>query len=276
MPRAIAPRLTSSAIINVMLQAAQKAASGLLRDFGELAHLQVSQKGPGNFVSAADKRSEKILIEALRKAHPTYSFLTEETGVIEGEDTTHRWIIDPLDGTTNFLHGNPHFCISIALEVHGEVTAGLIHDPLRDEFFWAEKGVGAYLNNTRLRTSGRAKLSECILGVGIPSVAYGNTPLFLRQMQHLAPRVAGVRCSGSGALDIAYVAAGRLDAYWEGDISPWDMAAGVIIAREAGVTVTDVTGGPDPLGANSILTANPKLHATLAPFIEASMGAAKG
>lgn len=247
---------TRSPIINVMSTAIFKAARRLTRDFGELEHLQVSRKSLGDFVSSADLAVEKVLIEELSRARPGFSFLLEESGVREGKDPNHRWIIDPLDGTTNFLHGVPHFSISVALEKQGEITAGIVYNPITDEMFWAEKGGGAYVNQRRLRVSGRKNLDECLVATGTPYGAHGDTPEFLRMIKNVMPFIAGIRRFGSAALDLAYVAAGRFDAYFEKDISPWDVAAGIIIVKEAGGTVSEISGKDDIFNNKNILAAN--------------------
>ena len=250
-----------SALLNVMTAAAEKVGRSLVRDFGEVENLQVSRKGPADFVSAADKKVEKMLVEALTKARPRYGFILEEQGRIEGEDTCNTWIIDPLDGTTNFLHGIPHFAISIGLERDGELFAGVVYSPVTDEMFWAEKGSGAYLNGQRIRVAGRHDLSECIFATGIPFK--GDDRLhkeFLGQLGLIMACSAGVRRFGSAALDLCWVAAGRYDGYWETGLHPWDLAAGIVIAREAGCIVTDIEGKPDMLANGRILCANDRLH----------------
>lgn len=224
-----------SPIMNVMLRAVEKASKSLIRDFGEVEQLQVSVKGPGDFVSAADKRSEKILFEELQKARPDFSFLMEEGGEVKGADSEYRWIIDPLDGTTNFLHGIPHWCINLALEKNGEIVAALTYDPIKDESFRAEKGSGAFMRNKRLRVSGRRDLNIAVIGGGGPLLSRAMAQSdFMRQLKAVLCQTAGFRRSGSAALDLAYVAAGRLDAYWETGLNPWDVAAGALIVREAG------------------------------------------
>ena len=262
---------TRSPIINVMAGVAHKAARGLLRDFGEVEHLQVSQKGPADFVSEADRRAENILREELSRARPGFGFLLEESGEIEGEAGAPRWLIDPLDGTTNFLHGIPHFAISIGLEQDGEVTAGVIYDPVRDEMFWAEKNLGSYVNRRRLRVSGRAKLQEAVLATGIPFGARGGKQEFLAVMAPVMEQTAGVRRFGSAALDLAYVAAGRYDAFWEFGLAPWDVAAGIIIVREAGGFVSEVGGGPGMLYGDSILAGNDRLHGPVGDLLRGAL-----
>ena len=254
---------TRSALINVMSRAADKAARGLRRDFGEVEQLQVSVKGPGNFVSTADHKAEKVLRQELQHGRPDYSFLMEESGAIAGSDTEHRWIVDPLDGTTNFLHGLPHFCISIALERAGEIVAGVVFDPIQDEQFWAEKGQGAFLNDRRLRVSSRRQLNHALIATGTPYIEReidGNRERYLRQLGRVMHSVADVRRLGAAALDLAYVAAGRFDGYWEYGLSSWDVAAGILLVREAGGYVSEPAGSGDPLTSGNVLAANDHLH----------------
>jgi myo-inositol-1(or 4)-monophosphatase len=249
-----------SAIINVMVQAARKGARTLVHDFNEVEQLQVSQKGPADFVSEADRRAERTLRRELEKVRPDYGFLLEEGGEVAGRDATHRWIVDPLDGTTNFLHGIPHFAISIGLERSGEVVAGVVYDPLRDEMFWAERGAGAFLNDRRLRVSARRNMQEAIFATGIP---FGERPGKAEMLAALPPmmeRTAGVRRFGCASLDLAYVAAGRYEGFWEFGLSPWDVAAGIVVVREAGGFVTDLEGRPNALYADSIVAGNGQLH----------------
>jgi myo-inositol-1(or 4)-monophosphatase len=249
-----------SAVINVMEAAARKASRGLIRDFGEVEQLQVSEKGPADFVTEADRRAEAILTEELRKARPTFGFLREESGEIVGDDPDSRWIIDPLDGTTNFLHGIPHFAISIALEQSGELVAGIVYDPLRDEMFWAEKGVGAYVNRKRLRVSARPKLGNAVFATGIPFGQRRGKTAFMVMLAAVMERTAGVRRLGAASLDLAYLAAGRYDAFWEVGLSPWDVAAGIVLVREAGGLISDIKGGATMLYGASIVAANERLH----------------
>jgi myo-inositol-1(or 4)-monophosphatase len=249
-----------SPTLNVMITAARKAGRSLVRDFGEVEQLQVSIKGPANFVSAADHRAEEIIFRELSKARPGYGFLMEERGEIEGADKTHRWIVDPLDGTTNFLHSNPLFAISIGLEREGQLVAGVIYNPAADELFTAEKGKGAYLNDRRLRVAARTSLSDALVTTGIPHRGREGHPRFLKEMELLMREVAGIRRTGSAALDLAYVAAGRFDAYWEHNLKPWDLAAGVVIVREAGGFVSDLQGGDKFLQSGDVLAANATLH----------------
>lgn len=234
-----------SANLNVMMRTARRAGRALLKDFGEVENLQVSQKGPGDFVSRADRNAEEIVRTALREARPTYGFLGEEGGEEEGEDPTRRWIVDPLDGTTNFLHGMPHWAVSIALEHKGQVVAGVIYDPVKDELFHAEKGEGAWMNEHRIRVSGRIRMIECVFSTGLPFGGRADLPETLRDLARILPTCAGVRRWGAAALDLAYVAAGRYDGFWERGLNPWDMAAGLVIVREAGGIVEPLDAGGD-------------------------------
>jgi len=260
-----------SPVLNVMANAALKAARGLIRDFGEVEQLQVSVKGPGDFVSNADLRAERTLRNELNRARPGYGLLFEEGGAEEGSDEHHRWIVDPLDGTTNFLHGIPHFAISIALERDGEIVAGLVYEPTRDEMFWAEKGVGAYPNDRRLRVSARRQLGEAVIGTGIPFRGRGDHPSYLATLGAVMGATAGVRRLGAAALDLAYVAAGRYDGFWEFGLSAWDLAAGILLIREAGGYVSDLAGGHDMLGSGDVIAANAHLHLPLAALVKDSM-----
>ncbi len=250
-------------LMNVMTAAAMKAARGLKRDFGEVAMLQVSRKGPADFVSAADKKSEKVLFEELLHARPGYSFKMEEGGIVEGKDKTHVWHIDPLDGTTNFLHGIPHFAISIGLERDGQMVAGLVYNPVTDEMFIAEKGQGAYLNNQRLRVAQRTDIREAVVVCGIPHLGRGDHKLFMAEMAHVMAHAAGVRRYGAAALDLAYVAAGRFDIYWERGLSSWDMAAGAVLVREAGGYVGDIAGRDGFMESGDILAGNETMQKEL-------------
>jgi len=245
-----------SALLNVMIAASRKAARALKRDFGEVEKLQVSLKGPGNYVTAADKRAEETLYAELSKARPGYSFLGEEGGRREGADKSHTWIVDPLDGTMNFLHGIPQFAISIALEREGTLVAGLVYNPVSDETFVAERGKGAFLNDSRIRVAARRELSTALIACGIHHVGRGDIPLNRKEIAKLQGQVAGMRAHGSAALDLAWVAAGRLDAYWERAIHAWDMAAGIVLVREAGGFVTDLSGGDAMLAKGEIVAGN--------------------
>ena len=254
-----------SANLNVMVKAADKAAKRLRRDFGEIEKLQVSKKGPADFVSAADLKAEKIIREELAKARPDYGFLMEESGVIEGRnnDVDKRWIVDPLDGTSNFLHGLPHWSISIALEERGQIVAGVIYDPIKNELFQAEKGAGAFLNDRRIRVSSRRRLDECLVATGAPYLGHGNRDIFLREADLVMGATAGIRRWGTASLDLAYVAMGRYDGFWERGLSPWDVAAGVIILREAGGMVSEIAGKALRLNSPSILAGNEHTQFTM-------------
>lgn len=249
-----------SALLNVMVDAARKAGRGLARDFGEVENLQVSVKGPGDFVSAADRKAEDVIRDALEKARPGYGFLMEESGTTEGADKTHRWIVDPLDGTTNFLHGIPHFAISIALEREGVLVAGVIHNPVTNELYVAERGKGAFLDGRRLRVAARHELQRALFATGIPHIGQSDHGLFLRQLSAVMARVSGVRRNGAAALDLAYVAAGRFDAFWERGLNPWDVAAGMVIVREAGGFVTDFDGDQNVFTSGDVVAGNESMH----------------
>lgn len=251
---------TQSALLKVMSDAARKAARGLTRDFGELGELQVSKKGAADFVSAADLKAEQTLFEELAKARPGYSFLGEERGLIEGTDKTHTWIVDPLDGTTNFLHAIPHFAVNIALRREGAVVAAVTFNPITNELFWAEKGKGCFVNDRRLRVAARTRLDEAVLATGIPFLGHGQHAKFLKELHQISQRVAGVRRFGSAALDLAFVAAGRFDGYWERDLGPWDLAAGTLLVTEAGGKVTAADGGEEVIDGGTACAANLDLH----------------
>lgn len=259
-----------SALINVMVAAARKAARALKRDFGEVENLQVSLKGPANFVTAADRRAEETLRAELKKARPGYSFLGEESGKHEGTDQTHTWIVDPLDGTTNFLHGIPQFAISIGLERSGTVVAGVIYNPITDELFTAERGKGAFLNDKRLRVAARKGLADAVIACGLPHRGRGDLELGLRELGAVQDKVAGLRRFGAAALDLAFVAAGRIDGYWERNISPWDIAAGMIIVREAGGFVTDLDNGDAMYTKKHIVAGNETIHRELRTSLKAA------
>ena len=255
-----------------MVNAARKASVRLKRDYGEVDQLQVSRKGPSDFVSAADTRTERILHEELKRARPNFGFLMEEAGAESGEDPDRRWIIDPLDGTTNFLHGIAHFAISIALEEHGEITAGIVFEPIQEQMFTAEKGGGAYLNDRRIRVSSRTALANAIFATGIPFQGRGDHPRFLKQLEAVMAVSAGVRRFGTASLDLAYVAAGRFDGFWEETLQPWDIAAGIILVREAGGFVTDLEAGAKMLESGNIVAANTGLHESLAELVSSANG----
>ena len=255
--------MARSALLNVMLRAATKAARSLTRDFGEVEQLQVSRKGPADFVSLADRRSEEIIRAELERARPGYGFLMEESGESRGADAQHRWIVDPLDGTTNFLHGIPLFAISIALETQGRIQAGLIYNPVMDELFTAERGGGAFLNDRRIRVAGRSQLAEAVVATGTPHIGRGDAGGFLREVGALMPEVAGIRRNGAAALDLAWVAAGRFDGFWERGLSPWDVAAGMLLVREAGGFVSDLGGGDAIMERGDIVAGNETMHRQL-------------
>lgn len=255
--------MARSALLNVMVQAAFKAGKSLARDFGEVQNLQVSLKGPGDYVSQADRKAEKIIREELMKARPTYGFLGEESEEIIGTDGAHRWIVDPLDGTTNFLHGIPCFAISIALERNGEIVAGVVLNPATDELFTAERGGGAFLNDRRLRVAARKNLSDAVIGCGVPHLGDGNHGKFLIELRHVMGEVAGVRRLGSASLDLAYVAAGRFDGFWERGLSAWDIAAGILLIREAGGYATDLDGSNAMLESGTVVAGNEYIHKAL-------------
>lgn len=249
--------MAASALINVMSTAARKAARSLVRDFGEVEQLQVSVKGPANFVSAADHKAEDVIFKELSRARPQYGFLMEERGEIEGADKSHRWIVDPLDGTTNFLHGIPLFTISIGLEREGQLVAGLVYNPIADEMFTAEKGKGAFLNDKRrLRVAARKSLGDAVIATGIPHRGRPGHPRFLDEMETVMAEVAGIRRTGSAALDLAWTAAGRFDGYWERNLKPWDLAAGIVILREAGGIVTDLEGTTKMMEKGDVIAGN--------------------
>jgi myo-inositol-1(or 4)-monophosphatase len=249
--------------MNVMIAAARKTARALTRDYGEVENLQVSRKGPSDFVSSADIKAEKTLFEELSKGRPGYGFVMEERGVVEGTDKTNRWLVDPLDGTTNFLHGIPHWAVSIALEREGVLIAGVIYNPVRDELFWAEKGAGAYLNDKRLRVAGRSDLRDALFATGTPFHGKPGHDVFLKEMERVIAKSAGIRRWGAASLDLAYVAAGRFDGYWERHLNVWDIAAGAVLVREAGGAVIEPDGA-DFMKTGAILAAN----TALAPLLQ--------
>ncbi len=250
----------NSANINILVKTCRNAAKVLIRDFGELEHLQVSLKGPGDFVTASDKKVEKIIIEELQKARPNYSILSEEIGEIKN-DSEFKWIIDPIDGTSNFLHGIPHFAISIGLEYNGEIICGIIYDPIKDEMFIAEKGNGSYMNNKRLRVSARTKLKDCIIFSGGPRFNSENKELVFEEYKKISAKVhTAIRKFGSASLDLAYVAAGRCDGFWQRDLNYWDIAAGIILVKESGGFITDFNGDHKYLENKTLLAANSKIN----------------
>jgi myo-inositol-1(or 4)-monophosphatase len=259
-----------SALLNVMISAARKAGRALKRDFGEIEKLQVSMKGPANFVSAADRRAEETLYAELAKARPGYGFLGEEGGPREGADKTHTWIVDPLDGTTNFLHGIPQFCISIGLEREGTIVAGVIYNPANEELYVAERGKGAFLNDQRIRVAARRRLADAVIACGLPHIGRGDIALGQRETAAVQDKVAGLRRFGAAALDLAWVAAGRLDGYWERDLKPWDLAAGVIMVREAGGFVSDYDGADEMLAKGQIVAGNETVQKELLRLLKAA------
>ena len=251
--------MANSPAMTMMIRAAEKASRALLRDFNEVEHLQVSRKGPSDFVTAADKRSEKILFEELKKARPDYSFMMEESGQIKGNDPDHVWIIDPLDGTHNFMHGVPHWSISMALERKGEIICALVYDCAKDEMFTAEKGGGAFLRNRRLRVSGRKDLESCMVNFGQPYGTKEDRARFFKEQEAVAA-VVMTRRFASAALDLAYVAAGRIDGYWERNLKPWDAAAGYLLVKEAGGTVTSIENDDNPIYSGNLVAGNQQVH----------------
>ena len=256
----------TSPTLNIMIAAARKAARALARDFGEVENLQVSRKGPSDFVSSADLKAEKTLFEELSRARPGYGFLMEERGAVEGTDQSHRWIVDPLDGTTNFLHGIPHFAVSIGLEREGVLAAGVIYNVARDELFWAEKGQGAYLNDKRLRVTARGDMRDALFATGAPYHGRPGQDVFLVEAGRVIAASAGIRRMGAASLDLAYVAAGRFDGFWERDLNPWDVAAGAVLVREAGGFAKEIDGG-DFLQTGAIVAANERLLTLLTKTI---------
>jgi myo-inositol-1(or 4)-monophosphatase len=260
--------MPASALMNVMVGAARKAGRSLARDFGEVEQLQVSLKGPANFVSAADTRAEEILHKELVRARPGYGLLLEEHGEVEGADRTHRFIVDPLDGTTNFLHGIPLFAISMALERDGELVAGLIYNPASNEMFTAERGKGAFLNDRRIRVAARTELADCVIVTGIPHRGKSGQELFLKEMQAVMANSVGIRRTGAAALDLAWVAAGRFDGFWERNLRPWDLAAGIVILREAGGFVSDADGKDKMLATGSVVAGNETIQRTLLKLLK--------
>ncbi len=251
--------MQGTANLNLMIKAARRAGKSLVKDFREVENLQVSTKGPGDFVSKADREAERMIKEDLMGARPTYGWLGEETGADEGADPTRRWIVDPLDGTTNYLHGMPHWAISIALEHKGEIVSAVVFDAAKDEMFWAEKGSGAWMNDRRLRVSGRRALHEAVFATGVPFGAKKTLPATLADLARLMPACAGVRRWGAASLDLAYVAAGRFDGYWERELKAWDIAAGILLVKEAGGMVSAIRDGDDMLEKGAVVCANDPL-----------------
>ncbi|MCV3271231.1 inositol monophosphatase family protein [Roseobacter sinensis] len=259
--------MVGSANLNIMIKAARRAGRALVKDFREVENLQVSMKGAGDFVSRADLNAETLIKEDLMGARPTYGWLGEEGGGAEGQDPTRRWIVDPLDGTTNFLHGLPHWAVSIALEHKGQIVAGVVFDPAKDEMFFAEKGAGAWMNESRLRVSGRSKMIEALFATGLPFGGRSDLPETLTEMARVAPACSGIRRWGAAALDLAYVAAGRYDGYWERRLNAWDIAAGLIILREAGGLAEPIEPEKDIVADGTIICANEALFSPLAKLV---------
>ena len=260
--------MARSALINVMVSAARKAGRSLVRDFGEVEKLQVSRKGPADFVSSADRKAEEIVRDELEKARPGYSFLGEEGGESHGADPQHRWIVDPLDGTTNFLHGIPLFSVSIALERQGRLQAGIVLNPITDELYSAERGAGAFLNDRRIRVSARSNFAEAVVGTGIPMMGHGDHGQYLKDLAKVMASSAGVRRCGSAAIDLAWVAAGRFDAFWERNLSPWDFAAGTLLVREAGGFVSTASGREKAMEHGDIVAGNEAIHRHLVGLLK--------
>ncbi len=269
--------MAQSGVITVMERAARKAGGKLRRDFGEVEHLQVSRKGPADFVSRADKQAEATLVEELRRARPDWGFLLEEGGEIEGAEGKPRWVVDPLDGTSNFLHGIPHFAISIGVQdakpdgTWGDIVAGLVYQPITDESYWAERGRGAWRHDQRLRVSARRELSDALIATGIPYLGHGDMAQWTRIFGAVAPSVAGIRRFGAASLDLAWVAAGRFDGFWESGLEPWDVAAGMLLVREAGGFVSDYRGGERPIERQEMIAGNDALHSRLHKLVAGAL-----
>ena len=263
--------MATSPNLTVMIDAVRKAARGVQRDFGELAHLQVSQKGPGDYVTAADKKCEKVLRDLLSKARPSYGFLMEETGEVKGSDPDHRFLIDPIDGTTNFMHAVPFFGISVALQRKDEILVGVTYNPITDELFHSEKGQGAFLNNKRMRVAARTDIHEALVCTGIPHRGRGGQAENRAEIAMIQAKAIGIRRFGSITLELAYLAAGRIDALWERGMKPWDLAAGILMVREAGGFIADCDSDANPLETGNIVAAN----ADLMPQIRREIAAAK-
>ena len=249
-----------SPIMTVMIRAAEKAGRNLTRDFGEIENLQVSRKGPGDFVTAADKRAEEIIFEELKKARPSYSFLMEESGVVKGDDEDHKWIVDPLDGTHNFMHGLPHWCVSIALEVKGRVEAAVVYDPIQEEIFRAERSTGAFTNRKRLRVSSRGDMESAIISFGSARSDFGQQQGYIKEIAMVSAECPMVRRFGAAALDLAYLAAGRIDGFWERGLKPWDAAAGVLLVKEAGGFVTSIESEENPIYSKNLVAGNQEIY----------------
>ncbi|MBH0239398.1 inositol monophosphatase family protein [Methylobrevis albus] len=262
--------MARSPLMNVMIQSVRKVGRALARDFGEIENLQVSMKGPGNFVSAADRKAEKTLFEELSRVRPGWGFIMEERGVVEGSDAQHRWIVDPLDGTTNFLHGIPQFAISLALERAGVIIATVIYNPVTDELFSAERGSGAFLNDRRLRVAARRELADAVIGTGHPHIGSDGHVDHVRRLRHVLAGTAGIRSTGAAALDLAYVAAGRFDGFWQAGLEIWDVAGGLLLVREAGGYVSDFEGKDKMIERRQIVAGNEEIQRKLVGLIEAA------
>ncbi|HET7716490.1 MAG TPA: inositol monophosphatase family protein [Bauldia sp.] len=262
--------MARTALLNVMVNAVLKAGRGLARDFGEVENLQVSLKGPGDFVTAADHRCEEILMAELGRARPGYGFLAEESGETQGADRQHRWIIDPLDGTMNFLHGIPIFAISVALEREGNVVAGVVYNPVLNELYAAEKGSGAFLNDRRLRVARRSRLEDCVIATAMPQLARPGQESYLAELRAALATVAGVRRTGSAAMDLSWVASGRFDGLWQHNLKPWDMAAAALFIREAGGYITDAAGGDASFTTGTVVAGNEAIHRQLLALLSAA------
>ena len=260
-----------SALITIMDKAARKAAPRLRRDFNEVSQLQVSRKGPSDFVSNADHAAERTIVEILRQARPDWGLVLEEGGEVEGDPSRPRWIVDPLDGTSNFLHGIPHFAITIAAEQDGQIISGLVYQPMTDESFWAEAGRGAWIQNQRLRVSARKELGDSLIATGVPFRGHGDFDQFDSILQAVAPNVAGIRRFGSAALDLAWVAAGRYDGYWEAGLNLWDVAAGILLVREAGGFVSDFRGGEQMIERREVIAGNDAIHSKLHKLVAGAL-----
>ncbi|MEL6284842.1 MAG: inositol monophosphatase family protein [Pseudomonadota bacterium] len=266
-----------SPVGSVMITAARAAGRSLARDFAEVENLQVSRKGPADFVSSADHKAEEIIFESLSKARPGYGFLMEERGIVEGTDKTNRFIVDPLDGTLNFLHGQPHFAVSIALEREGKLLTGVVYDVAKNEIFWAETGRGCWVENRKLRVSGRGRTTDAVIATGTPWHGKGEEAheTFWGELAALTPVTAGIRRYGSAALDLAYVAAGRFDGFWERGLKPWDIAAGIVLVKEAGGAVDEMDGG-NVLSTGSVLASNGHLQDDLLKRLRRAKAFARG
>ena len=259
---------TTSPIMNIMIRAAEKAGRSLTRDFGEVENLQVSRKGPADFVTAADTRAEEIIFEELKKARPDYSFLMEESGAVKGEDAENIWIVDPLDGTHNFMHGLPHWCVSIALESKGRIEAGVIYDPIKEEIFRAERSSGAFIGRKRLRVSGRSDLESSMIAFGDAYLDAEKQKIYINELNAVTSVAPLGRGYGAAALDLCYVAAGRLDGYWERDLKPWDAAAGLLIVKEAGGFVTSIDNEDNPVYSGNLVAGNQNIYASLRKILK--------